>query len=69
MDVITDLVDMSLSNFWEIVQDREAWLAAVHGFEKSEARLSNWTTKGRVRSYEWTLLVIYFLHSSVNLVQ
>ena len=37
MDVITDLVDMSLSNFWEIVQDREAWLAAVHGFETSEA--------------------------------
>ena len=31
MDGITDLMDMSLSNFWEIVKDREDWRAAVHG--------------------------------------
>ena len=35
MDIITDLMDMNLSKLWEIVKDREAWSAAVHGFTKS----------------------------------
>ena len=43
LDVITDSVDVSLSNFWEIVKDREAWHAAVHGVTKSQTRLSDWT--------------------------
>ena len=34
MDGVTDLMDMSLSKFWEIVKDREAWHAAVHGGHK-----------------------------------
>ena len=41
---ITDSVDMSLNKFWEIVKDREAWSAAVHGISKSWILLSDSTT-------------------------
>ena len=44
LDGITDSMDMTLSELWEITEDREAWHAAVHGAVKSQTQLSNWIT-------------------------
>ena len=43
LDDIADSMDVSLSEFWELVIDREAWRAAIHGVSKSQTWLSDWT--------------------------
>ena len=51
LDDNTDLIDMSLSELRELVMDREAWRAAIHGVAKSQTRLSDWTELNECEDY------------------
>jgi len=59
LDGITDSLDMSLSKFQEVVQDRKFWWVAVHGVTKSPTRLNDWTTKQHTSIFKASLKNIH----------
>ena len=70
LDGITDPADMNLSKLQEIVKDREAWRAAVHGVAKSQTHRSHWTATlpensinvDHLCTYVWNILCVYLMH-------
>ena len=64
LDGITDLMGLSLSKLWELVMDREAWRATIHGVTKSQTRLSDWTELMRLDNR--VLEVILFLPGTLT---